>query len=313
MVRSLSGTLVLILALLGSSLAAAAQDSATPAAFDPSPDIVNVDGSVLGTMQITVIEDGYALYDPATPPAYGMRFVAITLDIRNSGERPWSFNTAHLLLVDQLGFVISGTSLRFTEESRIALLTGQDIAPGATLTGSMVYQVALGVSPARLVYSPANDRMVTVAELIDTELPADGAVVVSASDTSPMAEISVTMVEFPFTDYDPNAPPERGSTYLLLTVSVTNPGPRPLRVDPQAFLVVDSDGFVERPVTIRRGEGSPADLVNLDPLPPGSTVEGAIGYLVLGGVGLDRLTYAPARDRMVDVAILAVAGVEEGD
>lgn len=313
MVRGISATLALIFVLVGSSLTVVAQDSATPAAFDPSPDIMNVDGSVLGTMQIVSVEDGYAQFDPATPPGYGMRFVAVTLDIRNSGERPWSFNPAHLLLVDQLGFVISGTSLRFIEESRIALLTGQDIAPGATLTGSLVYQVALGVSPARLVYSPTNDRMVTIADLIGTEQVLDAPVVIYASDTSPMAEISVTMVEFPFTDYDPNAPPERGSTYLLLSVSVTNPGPRPLRVDPQAFLVVDSDGFVERPVTIRRGEGSPADLVNLDPLPPGSTVEGAIGYLVLGGVGLDRLTYAPSRDRMVDVAILTIAGEDEGD
>jgi hypothetical protein len=90
-------------------------------------------------------------------------------------------------------------------------------------------------------------------------------------------------------------------------VNIANPGPRPLRVDPQAIALVDSDGFVERPVTIRRAETGPSNLMMTPDVPPGSFVEGAVGYLLLDSVGIDRLVYTPSRDRLIDIRIISAA------
>jgi hypothetical protein len=233
-----------------------------------------------------------------------MRYVAVTMDIHSTGERPWTFNVGHLLMVDDHGHVVTGSNPRFSEEARIALLANQDIAPGATLTGSIVFQVALGDELHQLVYSPANDRLVTVLRFGTAPPPVGEPVRVLASDGSMIAEIAVTDIVNPFTGFEQSSPPERGNNYVLITVSVTNPGPRPMRLDPQAFLVVDVDGFVERPQTIRRDDAPPPDLVYTDPFTAGSSASGGIGYMVLSGVPLDRIVYAPSSDRLVEIADL---------
>jgi hypothetical protein len=237
-----------------------------------------------------------------------MRYVAVTMDIHSTGDRPWTFNTGHLVMIDSNGFAVAGSNPRFSEESRIALLANQDIAPGATLTGSMVFQVALGAALDRLVYSPANDRLVTVVRFGAAPPVVGEPVSLLASDGSVIAEVTVSEVVSPFTGYDESAPPERGSNYVLVTLSVSNPGPRSMRLDPQAFLVVDVDGFAERPLTIRRGDAPPPELAFTDPFTADSSTSGGIGYMVLSGVPLDRLIYSPSRDRIVEIADLG-----EGD
>jgi hypothetical protein len=129
-----------------------------------------------------------------------------------------------------------------------------------------------------------------------------------ASDGSVIADVTVSEVVSPFTGYEQDAPPERGSNYVLITISVSNPGPRPMRLDPQAFLVVDVDGFAEGPLTVRRGDAPPPELAFTDPLTAGSSASGGIGYMVLSGVPLDRLIYSPSRDRLVEIADLGQGG-----
>ncbi|CAN5738450.1 hypothetical protein BH20CHL4_BH20CHL4_15010 [soil metagenome] len=305
MSRRLLATVMLIAMSAGSWSVVTAQETATPQpGFEQSSEIVNVDGSVLGDIQVTDIDDAFALYDSSTPPNYGMRYVAVTMDIHSTGERPWTFNSTHLVMVDDDGYAVTGSNPRFSEESRIALLANQDIAPGATLTGSIVFQVALGAKLNWLVYSPANDRLVTVSRFGPAP-PAIGAPVsVLASDGSVIADITVSVLVNPFTGYEQDSPPERGADFVLITVSVTNPGPRLMRLDPQAFLVIDTDGFAERPVTIRRGDAPPPELTYTDSFTAGSSTSGGLGYLVLSGVGLDRLVYSPSNDRLVEIADL---------
>jgi hypothetical protein len=293
--------------LLGSGVGVAAQE-ATPPAVSVSPDIYTVDGALLGTIQITAVEDGYLLYDPTTPPQYGTRYVAVTMDIQNRGERPWTINPAHFVLVDEDGFAMAASNLRFTEEARMALLTSQDIAPGATLTASLVYQIALGSDVSRLVYSPANDRLLTVARFGDSAPEPGADVAIESSDGSVIARVTIESVQSPFTDYDLASPPERGSLFVLITIMIVNDGPRPMRLDPQAFALIDGEGFVEGPITIRRGDAPPADLERIDPFVSGSTEAGAIGYMVFSGVPLDTLVYSPSRDRIVELADLSAFG-----
>ncbi|MGD9712325.1 MAG: DUF4352 domain-containing protein [Thermomicrobiales bacterium] len=305
MFRRLFVVMTLVVIGFGSAIQATAQDAGTPpAGFAESGPILGVDGSVLGSIQVTAIEDPFLNYDPTSPPAYGMRFVAVTFDIDATGDRPWSFNPGHLVAVDNNGFLISGASPRLSADAVVALLANQDVAPAATLTGTMVFPVAKDASLDRIAYAPASDRHVVIARLGDVP-PAPGEpVTVVASDGSVIAEITVSDVQNPFTAFDQSSPPQRGSNYVLVTVSVTNPGPRPMRLDPNAFLVVDVEGFVYRPVGIRREETPPADLAYTDPFAAGGSVTGGLGYQVLSGIGLETLVFVPASDRLVELATI---------
>lgn len=167
-----------------------------------------------------------------------------------------------------------------------------------------MFQVALDSGLNRLVYSPANERLVEIVRFGDGAPEVGTTVGVESSDESVFAEVMVSEMQNPFTSYNQDSPPERGSNFVLITVTVTNPGPRPMRLDPAGFLVVDVDGFVSRPVTIRRGDTPPSDLVHTDPFTVGSSITGGLGYLVLTGVTLETLVFSPSSDRLIEIANL---------
>jgi hypothetical protein len=112
-------------------------------------------------------------------------------------------------------------------------------------------------------------------------------------------------VGVPFTGFDEKAPPQRGNDFALVTVTVRNSGLRPMRLDPKAFALIDEDGFVVRPSTIRRSDPTPPDLTFTNPFKAGDEVTGAIGFLVLRGVMLDSVIYTPAKDRFIELADLS--------
>ena len=77
-----------------------------------------------------------------------------------------------------------------------------------------------------------------------------------------VAVITVDDLSDPFEDYDPGSPPERGSHFVLVTMTVENTGSRPLSFDPNAVALQDADGFVYSPSRVFRGdEPDPPDLV----------------------------------------------------
>jgi hypothetical protein len=302
---SLILALSLILGTISSAPRISAQDPATPAAFPADPvTVLAVDGSVAGEMTISEIIDPFEDYNPNSPPQRGFRYIVIMMSISNTGARPLNFNPNHVQLLDSQGYLAGPSSVQLLPESTIVALTAQDIAPGATLTGSIIVQTLLDVGIAEVLYAPASDRAVALARFATDRPELGTAIEVVGNDASIISGIVVRDLVDPFTDFDQGSPPQRGSHYVLITVTLVNPGIRPLRLDPNAFALRDTDGFLVRPTSIRRGDAPPADLQYTDPFAPGDQATGAIGFLVLSGVTLESVVYTPARDRFIEVANL---------
>lgn len=140
--------------------------------------------------------------------------------------------------------------------------------------------------------------------------PVGGAVPVVGVEGSEAAQITVTEVEDPFEDYDPNVPPERSYHFVLLHIDVENTGSRPYAFNSYGITLQDADGFLYQQIFLYR----PEEQVAADPeftseaIEAGDTVSGVIGFQVLDGAELVRIVFQPAFDRLIFLADLTVEG-----
>ncbi len=145
--------------------------------------------------------------------------------------------------------------------------------------------------------------------------PAVGTVVSwIGNEGTELAKVAVLEVVDPFQDYDPSSPPERGFHYVLMAVAIENTGTQPLNVDPGAFSLVDTDGFLTRSYGVYR----PAEALEASPdlqygeLAPGSSIIGAVGFLVLNGTEIERIVFNPDSDRLLTLVDQRTEGVSLG-
>ncbi len=136
--------------------------------------------------------------------------------------------------------------------------------------------------------------------------PALGATVtIIGPDGGEIAQITTQELVDPFQHYNPNSPPERGSRYVLLTVTVSNTGSRPLEVDPNAFALIDTDGFIYDRSSLNLPSDAPITLLEYqNDLAPGAEVSGTIGFQVLNSATLTTVAYIPQSDRLITLADL---------
>jgi hypothetical protein len=119
-----------------------------------------------------------------------------------------------------------------------------------------------------------------------------------------VAQIALTQLADPFEDYVANSPPEHGFRFVLAQVSVQNTGARPFQVDPNAFALLDADGYLNGHVGISRGEDVTVPDLEYQEIAPGDTISGAVAFQVLAGATLDALLFLPSSDQAVTVAAL---------
>jgi hypothetical protein len=117
----------------------------------------------------------------------------------------------------------------------------------------------------------------------------------------------ITSVETadPFEGYRPSAPPPRGSRYVILNVGVENTGTNPWQFDPGRIVLQDAEGFLASPTGVDLGDPPVAVGLGYQEIPPGASVQGAVGYAMLKGVDPVRIFYIPAGDRLILLADLS--------
>ncbi|MGD9710520.1 MAG: DUF4352 domain-containing protein [Thermomicrobiales bacterium] len=261
---------LMFLTLMALPLGAAGADARYQIAPDlgSSVSVVGQDGAEVAKITVIEVVDPFDTYDPGYPPERGYRMVLMTLSVEATGTQPFSFNPSYIYLVDDSGYLTDAVNTVVPEDLGITLLTFQDVVPGAPLTGSLTLQAFTTANLNSIVYWPQSDRLIPLAHLggasptVGTTLP------VTVNDGSESAQITVREIQDPFEGYDASSPPERGNHFVLLTVSIENTGVRSMRVDPNAFQLLDSDGFLTRPSFVSRGDDPLLDLPYTEPFPP---------------------------------------------
>ncbi|MGH2559661.1 MAG: DUF4352 domain-containing protein [Thermomicrobiales bacterium] len=297
----------LVLAVgLASPLAVAAKQ-ATPAALGPAGEavsIVGTDGAEVGRVTLTELADPFDAYDAFYPPEHGFHYVLATVSVENTGARPLPVDPNAFRLLDADGYLNHPGSVFRGEDVTVPDLQYQEIAPGDTISGAVAFQTLNGVALSALLFLPSNEQVVTIATLGETSIAGVGeAASILGPDGAEIAQVTVQTITDPFPDYDPSSPPERGNRFVTLSLSVTNTGPRPLAVDPNAVSLLGNDGFLYSPGFVNRGaQPAEADFTYQDGLAPGATAAGAIGFQVLNGVLVVSVLYRPDSDRFITLA-----------
>lgn len=301
----------LFMAILLAAPAGALAQDATPAPegsflLGEPVSIPGLSGEEIGTITVTEIVDPFDLYLANYPPVYGYHYVLATVTVANTGPRPLPVDPRSFVLHDTDGFLSVPVSIRRPDDdTQQPDFASQELATGGNNSGVIGFQVLNGSTLARMTYSPGSAQTVDVLEFGTADLlPVAEPISVIGTDQSEIASAVIEEVVDPFEEYADNAVPERGSHYVLVHLSIDNPGPRTLEVDPRSIALQDREGFLYAPVGIRPAEEGSFQAFEYQDLPPGATAGGAVGFLVINGIELERVLWQQGRDRTIVLADL---------
>ena len=94
-----------------------------------------------------------------------MRFVVIRIDAEGVGPRPFDLNPSAFYVQDRDGFLIRASNIRLAADVSLAPLDRQSLESGSIAKGFLGFSVLTGVELHRLLFMPASDRLVLVADL----------------------------------------------------------------------------------------------------------------------------------------------------
>lgn len=284
-VFSLAMLVALTLGLLVPSLAQA-QSGATGSFGVPlgtAVPIIGNDGTPIGSITVSNITDPFTGFDSSSAPQRGYHYALAEVTITNTGTTPMEVYPNYLMGIDSDGFVAQQPYVGYTDTTLTPLEYTDALAPGASVTGVIPYQLFGSTTLDRLVYAPTYDRQITALDLRTSPVVAGTPVSILNTSGAPMADVTVNGVTDPFTGHDSFSAPPRGSRYILLDVTVTNTGSGVLSVSPSDFWVVDAEGFVLSSTFVTRTDTTLPDFNYVD-LNPGDSLQGAIIYSVFEGV-----------------------------
>jgi hypothetical protein len=170
--RIAGGTLAAAIATGASGVGRAANArQATPPACAGGPELgtsisfIGVEGIEIGQLTVTEITDPFTGYRPNYPPARGNRFIMLGVTVENTGANPWQFDPNRIILQDGEGFLTYPTGVDLGDAPVVPAFTYQEVPPGASASGVVGYTMLRGVTPIRVLYMPAGDRLLFLAAL----------------------------------------------------------------------------------------------------------------------------------------------------
>jgi len=305
---SLKALVASLLLLLAATPVAAQQDRPTGTPDLGSPvTIIGAEGGEIAQVTLQDLVDPFLEYDQYDPPVRGYHYVLLTVSVDNTGSRPLEVDPNDFVVVDADGYVYPHANVTLLAEANVTLLEYQEVAPGEEATGAIAFEVLNDAAMAAIVYRPESNRLISLATFAGQGPALGESVTIVGHDGYEAAQVTVSDMADPFEEYDPNSPPRRGSHYALLTVSVSNTGPRPFESNPRNFYILDSDGFLIEPIHIPRDFDQFPEMEYNSELPQGDEASGTIGFEILSGTTPIAVVYAPSSDRLITVADLSAA------
>ncbi|MBA3416540.1 MAG: DUF4352 domain-containing protein [Chloroflexia bacterium] len=298
--------LLVVLGLAPGPVASVAAQGDAPTVGTDVP-YVDAEGVEHGLVTVTEVADPFTDFNPDQPPEAGRRYVLLTVAFEAAADQPFEADPYDLHFQDTDGYLWSLTSVPRPADVVIPELQSQTMAPGNRVSGVVGFVVPEDAELDQIFYQPESGRLILLADLLPGAGPTLGDEIAYSDAEGGEALVSVTEVADPFTEFNPDYPPEAGSRYVLLTVSFENAGQLPFDADPYDLLVRDADGFLWSLSSVQR----PADVVmpevQSQTMAPGNRVSGVVGFVVPEDADLTGVHFQPESGRLVLLADLAGA------
>ena len=187
-------------------------------------------------------------------------------------------------------------------------LQGQTMAPDNRISGAVTYIVPAAATLDRVLFQPASDRLIELADLGGSGGPALGDPVVYTDATGASATITSRIID-PFTAHDPGYPPAEGTRFAVLQPVFENTGQLPYYADPNDFWVRDAGGQMHRYTSsLYQPEGFSIPTLEGQTMSPGDRVSGYLAFQVPVDAQLSDVLYYPESQRIVTIADLDGGG-----
>jgi hypothetical protein len=217
-------------------------------------------------------------YDSSYAPDRGFEYALATVTVTNVGTAAYAANAYGFQLIDTEGFVNDSAWVMVDESVAPPMLDSTPIEPGASHTGSIVFQLLAGSEAAAITYSVTWDRVTFLA--VNASIPDLGAVVeVLGPNGRPVLNVTIEEWLDPLPDVDASVQPSRGYHFAGAVVTIENVGSGTYSLDPYSFKMLDADGFEASGTSAYRPEPEIADLEYAD-LSSGDSVTGVVSFQV---------------------------------
>jgi Domain of unknown function (DUF4352) len=283
-------------------LTVCAQD-ATPVTGGVST-IYAADGAEIATITVKDFVDPFVDYDPTDVPIHGYHFVMANIGVENTGERTLTANPSDFVLVDTDGFAYYPVTVDRPDQGSVSDFSNKQMSAGDMISGAIFFQVLNDATLQSLKYGVSSGLLRTGLSITESPvLEAGETVKIMDHDGSDWSEVAVTDVTDPFKGFDQSYAPDRGQHYVAINVDIKNVGPRPMRIEPSDFYLVDTLGVVFASVTFNLAESSTEKFLDFqNGLKTGASTSGIIGFLVYNDANVAVVIYSPRDDRLITVA-----------
>jgi len=147
-----------LLMLVWSAVPALSQP-ATPTALGETPvgspvTIYDTEGNVAAAITVVDVVDPFEQWSEYLGPQVGERYVSVTLQIDNTGTRPFDFDPMSFTVLDSLGrMYMGGMPVRSPQAiAEVPDLESASMLPGESITGAIVFTVPSDASLVQVVY-----------------------------------------------------------------------------------------------------------------------------------------------------------------
>lgn len=313
--RKLMGAILALGMILTGFLGVAAQDAGTSYGVGLNAPATWFDerGNPLATMEVTGVDPDWSDYDPNYEPDRGYVYLAVSFTITNISEDAIMVDPYDFSMLDSEGANTSSAFVQAAEDGDTVLFEEEtEVAAGESMDGIIVFTMFSSVSPAMFIWQPDSGKLVMV-NLSDGAAASVGnglgtpAVWTSERGDS-IATFEVTGIVEDWQDYDEYSKPERGTTYIAVTVLLTNTSDVDLEVNPYDFSMIDSESSNLSTSYASAAEDAETELlVDAVVLAPGESTEGTLVFSMFDSVTPVGMMWQPEYGR------LAIVILSEGD
>ncbi|MCC6312761.1 MAG: DUF4352 domain-containing protein [Thermomicrobiales bacterium] len=276
---SLVVALGLLVGLLPAGPISAQESGGDPALGQPAV-FIGPEGVEVARITVEEIVDPFRDYASYSAPQRGYHYVLLRVAVVNEDDRPLTFDPATIAVQDRDGFLAYATSISRTEESTATDpdLAYGDIEAGAEARGVVAMPVINGADLIRVVFTPARDRLVVLADLRE---PSGAQATAAPAAEAPTA----AAIEEPAPTEEAAAPPPALATYLNAEFGFQ------LTYDPALWTTQSSD-----PISLVLTDGQSVAQIAGSATLPTNAIECVADQVASLSTTAPRQNYAPMRD-----------------
>jgi hypothetical protein len=130
------------------------------------------------------------------------------------------------------------------------------------------------------------------------------AVPVTDDEGATVGSISVNEIVDPFSEFNPDYPPEAGSRFVAANVAFNADAGQRFDITPYTIVLQDADGFLWNQASVILLDDALVPELTSQTLAPGSRVTGIVGFVVPEGSEPARVLYQPESSRFLVLADL---------